>query len=198
MTSWVGTFEAHVTVETDRPAAFEALCHELGVKCILIELAAGEHRAQPMTATHHRGALGAVRGEVETLRGKLVAAGYPVVRVKLEALLGGDAGPVDDPVNDAHGYFEFHAKLRLDGSPSPELVAICARHAGHLSRNDRKRGERFVTLRVYRATRADAEAKFDALLAELAAIDHPAIATKREYTVFDGNVDLDAGWLSRT
>lgn len=197
---WVGTFEAHLTVETGQGGAdrFERLCGELGVKCILIELAAGAHRAQPMTASHHRGALDDVKREVDALRATLEAAGYPVVRVKLEAILGGDGVPVEDPARDDHGYFEFHAKVRLVAGVPPALTAVCERHGAHLSRNDRKRdalaAERFVTLRVYRARREPAEAAFDALIEDLRSIALPPIATKREYTVFDGNVALDAGW----
>ena len=80
-----GTFEAHLTVDTERSAEFEALCGELGVDHVGIELAEGVHRAQPMTASHHRGELADVMVEVEALRAKLVAAGFTVVRTKLEA-----------------------------------------------------------------------------------------------------------------
>jgi len=58
-----GTFEAHVTVEAADLAArerFGALCAELGVKCVLIELPEGVTRSQPMTASYHRGDMAGV------------------------------------------------------------------------------------------------------------------------------------------
>ncbi len=198
--TWDGTFEAHLTVETDDRAAFEARCRTLGVKCILIELADGVHRSQPMTASHHRGELARdVVPAVTALAGALAAAGFPVIRVKLEALALDRGVPVDDAAAArAAGYFEFHAKVRIanDAELAP-IAALCARHGAHLSRNDRTRdargvAERFITLRAHGVGRVRAEAGFDALLAELTL---PVISTKREYTVFDGRAELDAGWL---
>lgn len=198
--AWTGTFEAHLTVETADAAqrtAFEALCTELEVKCILIELAAGVHRAQPMTSSHHRGAVAEVVAEIEALHARLARAGFAVVRVKLEALLNALPGPVAYPETDPYGYFEFHAKVRVD-DPA-RLSLVCSTHGAHLSRNNRKPGspERFVTLRVYNEARQTAEARFDALLAVLADAGYPPIGMKREYTVYDGRVELDAGWLDR-
>jgi inosine/xanthosine triphosphate pyrophosphatase family protein len=55
-----GLYEAHVTVrvtrESGEAARFREACDGLGVKCVLIELPAGEETHQPMTATVHRGA----------------------------------------------------------------------------------------------------------------------------------------------
>jgi len=196
--AWVGTFEAHITVEAEGPAqrvAFEALCTELGVKCVLIELAAGVHRSQPMTSSHHRGAVADVAAEVDVLRLTLQGAGFPILRVKLEALLNAVPGPVAYPEADPYGYFEFHAKVKVE-DPA-RLSLLCSKHHAHLSRNNRKPGslERFVTLRVYHVDRRTAEAKFDALLEVLADAGYPAIGMKREYTVYDGDIYLDAGWL---
>lgn len=193
---WRGAFEAHLTVDAadgDARAAFAALCNALGVKCVLIELAEGVHPSQPMTASHHVGELaGEVVPAIHALRDRLAAAGFPPVRVKVEALA------LDGLRATPGGYFEFHAKLRLPAGGDPAAVlAICRRHGAHLSRNARERAaaheDRFATLRVATADRAAAEAAFDALLAALAAF--PIVATKREYTVFDGRVALDAGWL---
>lgn len=186
-----GGFEAHLTVDTDRRADFEALCGELGVDCVGIELRAGVHRAQPMTASHHRGELAAVIGEVEALHARIVAAGFTVVRTKLEAAAANEGVPPPDHP----GYFEFHVKLRVEPARLDELARIAQSCGGQLSRNDRRTGQRFVTMRVYRATRVEAEAQLDALLAalELAGFDRAGIA--REYTLYDSRIELDAGWL---
>jgi hypothetical protein len=188
-----GGFEAHLTVDTDRRADFEVLCGELGVDCVGIELPDGVHRAQPMTASHHRGELAAVIGEVEALHARIVAAGFTIVRTKLEALAANEGVP---PADDA-GYFEFHVKVRVDPARLDELAQIARSSGGRLSRNDRQHRptQRFVTMRVYRATRAAAEAQLDALLAALDAADFDRAGIAREYTLYDSRIELDAGWL---
>jgi len=201
-----GSFEAHLTVDAadlDRRTAFEARCGELGVKCVLIELAAGVHRSQPMTASYHRGELGAVLGEIESLHAALWQSGFPVVRVKIEAAAMNPGVPITDEEAAAiDGYFEFHAKVRLpDASDVTALRELCETRSAHLSRNDRKRdehgAERFITQRVYRAGRTRAANEFDALLRDLARAGHAVVSMKREYTIYDGKLELDAGWLDQ-
>lgn len=203
-----GSFEAHLTVDAEdlaRRARFERLCEELGVKCVLIELARGVHQSQPMTASYHRGELGSVLAEIEALHARLWAAGFAVVRVKLEAAAMNQGVPdTDDEATRLDGYFEFHAKVRLpdatDQASIAILRAVCERRAAHLSRNDRKRdergvAERFITQRVYGAGRPRATEAFDALLRDLAQAGHAVVSMKREYTLYDGKRELDAGWL---
>jgi hypothetical protein len=200
-----GAFEVHVTVrlgagETDR---FRAACERLGVKCVLIELPEGEHAAQPMTASIHRGTLRAVKREAEALGGALGAGGFPVVRTKIEAL----ARNAEIPDTDADaarfpaGYFEFHVKLLVPSGGSLDPVrAACAPHGARLSRNASKRlpdgaEERFVTLRVPGVGRARAEERFAALEVALAPLGLPVISRVREYTVHDADLTLDRGWI---
>ena len=203
-----GSFEAHLTVDAHdlaRRARFEQLCTKLGVKCVLIELAQGVHRSQPMTASYHRGELATVLAEIEVLHAQLWQAGFPVVRVKLEAAAMNPGVPVtEDEAARLDGYFEFHAKVRLpdagDEASIATLRALCERRAAHLSRNDRKRdargvAERFITQRVHGAGRTRATGEFDALLHDLAQAGHAVVSMKREYTIYDGKLELDAGWL---
>lgn len=199
-----GTFEAHLTVAADgseRVAAFEALCRSEGVKCVLIELSRGRTRQQPMTASYHRGSFADVVAAIEQLHARVWVAGYPVLRVKVEAVVPSAGFTAEDVTMFPDAYFEFHAKLRLPaGANTDDLAALCEAHGAHLSRNDRKRdargaAERFVTLRVDPRTLAPASSRFDALLAALAAARHEIIAQKRELAVYDGRRELDAGWL---
>jgi hypothetical protein len=201
-----GTFESHLTVTADDPTrreAFKALCDRLGVKCVLIELARGVSPSQPMTATYHQGDLAQVLTEVEELHTRLWEGGFPVVRVKLEAVASNPGVPITD-AEAAHfpdGYFEFHAKLCLPAGVDLERLGdVCVRHGAHLSRNDRKReedgtAERFVTLRVHRAGRERALAVCDALVRDLETAGFRVVQTLREFALYDGKVDLDAGWL---
>jgi hypothetical protein len=138
-----------------------------------------------MTASHHRGELGAVIAEVEALHGRIEAAGFPIVRTKLEATIATEGIPTAD------GYFEFHVKVRT-ADRIPELAALAEAHGGRLSRNERSAGQRFVTLRSY-TDRATAEARLEALLAALAGFERAGVV--REYTVYDSRIQLDAGWL---
>jgi hypothetical protein len=200
----LGTFEAHVTVRPPANlAAFRAACDELGVKCVEIELPVGETPAQPMTASLHHGAFPDVLRQVEALARTLVAAGFEVVRTKIEAMPDNAGVPAtDDDAAAAPGnYFEYHVKLVVP--PDADLSAVagaCEPHGARLSRNARTRRpdgaeERFVTLRVH-AGRATAEEKFEALAATLAS--HPGIQIEKqicEYTVFDSDRAVDRGWL---
>jgi hypothetical protein len=202
-----GTFEAHVTVEAADLAErqrFQAACEEMGVKCVLIELPRGATRSQPMTSTYHKGELAAVVEEVAGLARRLREAGFRVARLKLEAVATNEGVPATDeearrfpPGN----YFEFHVKLTLPAAADLEaLRERCARHGAHLSANALKRdeagrAERFVTLRVYGAGRGRAEGRFDELYRELAALGCPMSNKLREYTVYDSNAAVDAGWI---
>jgi hypothetical protein len=188
-----GTFEAHLTVDAEgtRREAFRALCESLGVKCVLIELARGAHRSQPMTSSHHTGELPAVKREIEALRIQIEAAGFPVTRTKIEADVTNEGV---DAAGEPGTYFEFHAKLQLPADADLEaLRARCEQHGAHLSRNEIERGARFVTLRVHDAGRDAATAAFARVLESLAG--YRIAATKAELTLYDSRVELDAGWL---
>ena len=201
----IGTFEAHVTVRppTGGLDGFRAACAALGVKCIEIELPLGETPAQPMTASVHEGALPDVVREVAALASALAAAGFEVVRQKIEAMPDNAGVPASDADAAAQPerYFEYHVKLALP--PDADLAALaaaCAPHGARLSRNARARRpdgaeERFVTLRVH-AGRATAEARCDALARTLSAF--PKVHVEKricEYTVLDSDLAVDRGWL---
>jgi hypothetical protein len=201
-----GTFEAHVTVEADdlgQRQRFQEACAEMGVKSVLIELPRGVTRSQPMTSTYHRGELQDVVAEVAGLARALRERGFLVTRLKLEAMATNEGVPATDEearAFPAGNYFEFHVKLVLpaDGDLEPAR-AVCARHGAHLSSNALKRegdaAQRFVTLRVYGAGRDRAEARFAELVAELERLGHPLLNKLREYTIYDSNIAVDAGWI---
>ena len=80
------------------------------------------------------------------------------------------------------------------------MRARCAELGAHLSRNALQRDEdgrtqRFVTQRLYGVGRARALERFEELLGRLSA-DGYALSNKlREYTLYDSNVAVDAGWI---
>jgi hypothetical protein len=202
-----GTFEAHVTVQNlDRDARerFRAACAELGVKSVLIELPEGTTPSQPMTSSYHKGELGEVVQQVAGIAHHLRACGFDVTRLKLEALIGNAGVPQTDEqarALPAGNYFEFHVKVTLPpGADLEPLRALCRAHGAHLSRNAFQRdadgrSQRFATLRVYGVGRDHAVERFEALLGRLQAEGYTLSNRLREYTIYDSNVAVDAGWI---
>jgi inosine/xanthosine triphosphate pyrophosphatase family protein len=201
-----GAYEAHVTIAArseEELQRFRAFCGAAAVKCIFIELGKGEVRFQPMTASYHHGPLRRAQEELQAFARALAAEGFDVTRLKIEALGTNRDIPEEDAVARAQpaNYFEFHVKITLpaEGADLESLRARCERHGAHLSRNARKvradgASERFVTLRVKGLGRLNADARFKALLRELAETGHPLSYPLREYTVYDSNHALDRGW----
>lgn len=202
-----GTFEAHVTVEAATPEArarFRSLCDGLGVKPVLIELPAGKTPNQPMTGSYHRGTVQHAAEEVAATTRRLRSAGFPITRVKLEAVATNDGVPDTDSEAAAFPpgcYFEFHVKLGLDADADLDLLrSVCERFRAKLSRNAFKqsadgRSERFVTLRLYQVGRQTAFARLAELEAALTDAGFAVVNRQREYSLFDSHVGLDAGWL---
>ncbi len=199
-----GAFEAHVTVRCSAAEAvrFADVCDGLGVKHIAIELATGEVVAQPMTASVHRGELRLVQDQVHELARAILAAGFEVVRSKIEALPRNRDIPETDAEAQADPgrYFEYHLKLVIPADGDLAAIrAAAAEHGGWISRNARRHRadgghERYVTLRLPGLGRASADARFAALEAAMAL--QPVAITRRvrEYTVYDSNLALDRGW----
>ena len=200
-----GVFETHVTVGGDADAdAFTRACRAIGVKCILIDLPEGETIRQPMTGSFHRGSLLDAQREAIAIGQELVRRGFDVVRTKIE-----QHGRLEDaPESDAEAaraprtsYFEFHAKVVLTvESDEPAVRAVLTNAGGHLSANAANAGgpaslERFVTLRAFGLGRANAEARFDAVLDAIRSLGLPIRNRVREYTVFDSNPAIDRGWI---
>lgn len=208
MIDYAGEFEVHVTVRAANAEAldrFRSWCLEHACKCVHIVLARGEHVDQPM-ATWRRGAttLPKVLVEAQQRTDDLARAAIAVVRVKIEAAADNEGVPQTDvDVADLHSanYFEHHVKLLRNAAAERELlVQTCTERGAHLSRNARRdniRGQevRFVTMRCYRVGRATAEQQLKCLLVELTSLGENIIEVESEYTVYDSNMRLDAGWL---
>lgn len=201
-----GTYEAHITVEAPDDAArerFRETCRAIGVKAVLIDLPEGVTPSQPMTSSYCRGTVEQAATATAEIARRVRAAGFLVRRVKLEAVATNAGVPTNTECGGmpADCYFEFHVKLALpDGVDEVALKAVCARHDARLSRNAFKvrldgRSERFVTLRVYRAGLETAFGRLDALVADLSTNGFAVVNTQREYSLFDSQVGLDAGWL---
>jgi hypothetical protein len=155
-----------------------------------------------MTSSYHRGRARSVLAEVDALAGALRGAGYPVRRVKLEAMVVSRGVPVTDAEGERRpGYFEFHVKARLGPEvDASALAGLCQQHEARLSSNAFRQlaggvVDRFVTMRVHRAGRATAERRFRELLGALAGAHLTLAEPQREFAVFDSDQRLDLGWI---
>lgn len=159
---------------------------------------------QPMTASYHRGTLPYVWAEVQHLAYQISQAGFEVVRIKIEAMVYNQDIPVEDGEVSRHPsthYFEFHIKaLLLDNTDLKALEHHCTEQGAHLSKNAFKQmangyHQRFVTLRLEQVGRSSAQARFQALVKSLRSHYIQLAQPQQEYTVYDSNLQLDAGWL---
>lgn len=206
MPNYRGNFEVHLTVRAgDALEAFRAWCEAEGCKCVRIVLDRGAKVEQPM-ATWRRGdtVLPQVLAEANERAQELERAGFGVVRVKIEADPANDDVPTtaESALREPAGnYFEHHVKLlRPMSADREQLLQLCLAHDAHLSRNAWKTPaagfeERFVTLRTYRVGRSASAARLQQLVAALAAAREQIVDVESEYTVYDSNLALDAGWL---
>ncbi|MEU5214162.1 hypothetical protein [Streptomyces sp. NPDC020742] len=157
-----------------------------------------------MLTLHRSGTYEKVRAEAAGRADALRAAGFDVVRTKIEAApwTAGVPSTDEEAVGLGPGYyFEHHLKLLLARfAPLESLLAIAVGHGAHLSRNARRvrsdgRVERFVTQRCRMVGLGTAGQRLDALSGQLRAAGLHLAALEREFVVYDGNLALDAGWL---
>jgi hypothetical protein len=197
-------FELHITVAVmagAELARFKQLCLSERLKAIVIELAP-DQPIQPMTCSRFAGTLAGALAETLRLEQVLTAGGFPVTRRKIEAAPWNSQVPATAPADPRH-YFEHHGKIWLPGKLEPtkldDLAALCQNHRAHLSLNALKTQAddsqtRFVTLRAYGVGRADADAAFAALCADLTQAGFVLLAQIAEFCVFDSNLALDGAW----
>ncbi|MEO1427935.1 MAG: hypothetical protein AAFV71_02485 [Cyanobacteria bacterium J06633_8] len=206
--SYKGTFEAHITVKADNLALkdkFKLVCQNLNLKCVFIELPKGVVRSQPMTASYHHGAFKDVLQEINAIAKIITKRDFEITRMKIEAMVSNRDIPISDMEAQKlskSNYFEFHVKAILSTSENLEVLRkYCLQHDAHLSTNAFKKladGKqmRFITMRVYGVGYKSAQTRFDNLLEFLKAKRFKLSQQQREYTVYDSNSNLDAGWIN--
>ncbi|GAB0104331.1 hypothetical protein JMUB6875_33050 [Nocardia sp. JMUB6875] len=199
-----GDFEAHLTVRSAYAEALERYAAANGLKYTHIVLDRGRVPSQPMLTIRASGPLAVVRDSIAALTARLDAAGFPVVRTKIEATPWATGVPTFDAEATVLGprcYFEHHIKLLL--TPETDLRALTAHavaHSAHLSANARRtrtdgRTERFVTQRCRLVGDATAAARHLALLAALRTAGYDILSAEREFVVHDSDESIDAGWI---
>ncbi|MGW2848838.1 hypothetical protein [Streptomyces sp. NPDC001274] len=210
-----GEFETHLTVRPDPLAdggagsgreldRLERWARERGLGLTHIVLDGGATPDQPMLTERGRGALSGRRAAADRWAAELGAAGFPVVRVKIEAA----PWNADVPGSSAEAaalppglHFEHHVKLRLSGEPDVAVAReVAERHGARLSRNARRLTgprchERFVTQRCHGVGRPRARTELDALLGALRGAGLDVLEVEEEFVVHDDRPSVDAGWL---
>ncbi|MFJ1933224.1 hypothetical protein ACIOGZ_11250 [Kitasatospora sp. NPDC088160] len=209
-----GDFEVHLTVEPGAAEALAGWADGHGLKFTHILLARGAAPSQPMLTLRANGSLDEVAAATSRTTGRLVRAGFTVLRTKIEATPWAEGVPVSDEDAVPHGarrYFEHHVKLLLPG-PLPtagltyparlaDLAELAVRHGAHLSHNPRRirddgRREWFVTQRCRLVGLSTAGRRLEALLRGLAAGGREMVSVEREFVAVDSAEALDEGWIS--
>ncbi|MFI9276228.1 hypothetical protein ACIGXM_36975 [Kitasatospora sp. NPDC052896] len=199
-----GDFEVHLTVGAADADGLADWSAEHGLKFTHILLARGATVSQPMLTLRASGSFDDAAAATQRMAGRLVEAGFGVLRVKIEAAPWAEGVPQSDADGarlGAHRYFEHHVKLLLSEVESTDgLAELAVRHGAHLSRNARRvradgLRERFVTQRCRLVGLATAGLRLDALLAELAADGRRTASVEREFVALDTDETLDAGWI---
>jgi hypothetical protein len=215
MENVTGVFEIHVFVEPldppdDRVEAFRAACTGAAapMKALLLELDyVGKGFVGVLQSSRYiQGDVSAAREAAATDAEVLRAAGFTVIREKVEALATNPGVPGDATQSPADRYFEFH--LLIDGKHGPlseddmrGLRALSTEFAVKLERpvplsyNALKPSQRFLNLRARGCGLAEAMRPVDELAHAIASRELIVKKTIAEYICFDSNRAVDNGWL---
>ncbi|GAM20813.1 hypothetical protein SAMD00019534_039880 [Acytostelium subglobosum LB1] len=207
-----GLFEIHITVKNDEHApsldTFRQVCSTTGCKPVLIELPKGQHPTQMMTSSYHRGTLIEIQSLAYELANKFICNNFTITRIKIEIMFSCVGVPLTDldaQQVSPENYFEFHIKLNLPANQDYVLLhQLIDKHQAHLSKNafkannDTGEQQRFVTMRMYHIGKDKAEARYLACLQDLEDNNFKVDSKMREYSIYDSNVHLDAGWIEKS
>ncbi len=125
--------------------------------------------------------------------------------IKLEAMFSNKGVPENKEealLLSKNNYFEFHVRIQLPVDPAEseqklcELSELCKNYGAHLSKNALKSDplRRFVTLREYFLGKIEALNKLNGIVESLEKLGFQPDGILREYSVYDSNVKIDAGW----
>lgn len=189
----VGKFHGHVTIEDNGSIADYCRGRSIKLTTIEDERADGSSRTVHMTTSYYLdlepGALGRAIARLEALADGLQAAGFVVIRKKLEH----EGLPTIEPFSESN-YREFHIRLSIP-QKSKQVVRQLAERAGlkcFMSRNPVVGSmDQFVSFRCYDGLLVESEVKLRGLLDALDKSRLKVIAVKRETAVYDTNPQMD-------
>lgn len=207
-----GKFEIHVTVSTESDLEyFKKTCEtskEIIIKPVLIELPYGETATQLMTSSSLNGTFFDVFKDMKLVVAHLEKNDFKVIRKKIELKIENSQGipqTLDEMCDfPSSNYFEYHIKVAYpEGKDLSELAKLAKTYEAHLSRSalkqlaDSKVKERFLTLRFYNLPLSETNLRRDLLIENLRTNNWEVAKIENEYAVYDTNVDIDRGWISK-
>jgi len=201
-------FEIHITVDmgqctADNVELFKSTCMGLRVKPIVLDLQTGSMLKDVMTSsvivTDNKGAY----EEMKRISNGLTAAGFSVVREKIETVPWHPAAPSEETAIKAMPkdcYFECHFNIHVETDAHKEEVhRIAEMFDAHLSRNAFKITQsgynQMMTHRVYDGTREDFAREVKMIAQEIEDSDLTLEKVIQEFSIYDTKVSHDAGWL---
>ena len=193
---WQGDFTCRVQVSAPDTEAFEHACRELAAERVEMEIESGAGVA--IAAQRHRGDAGWARAQLEGLALLLQERGFSVRQRSIT--IAPDAPGVS--LSDAQAqtlsvscHFEYRLSVSGLATQIGELQRVSAAH-GADSVVVPERAWCRVTLRVPHVGRLDAEARNEALCSDLQRAGGAIVDVRRALVIYDGNRDLDRGWLA--
>lgn len=209
-TNIAGVFEIHITVEPSSQARLRALIdttlrldkkYSWMIRPRLTQAISlfGDHPLQPMFACFFNSTEDVAMTELMNLRTLMIERGIVPVRTKLEA----SASSLGVPIRcEGDHYFEFHFDVPLDDSNPAgdwnDLVDILTPFGCQVSFNlNKPEIMPIATIRHY-GTLTEISDQFKQIKSVLEKHDYECIKQQREYSVYDDNVMLDAGWMFDT
>ncbi len=204
---FTGELETHLTIclsKTKTVAELQEWGKVYDLKCLHIILDRGDVSSQPMLTRRASGKLTDEIGTALRLKELLIADGFQVIRIKIEAAPWNEDVPrssaeIINPSTEK--YFEKHIRILINSQAEhTELLETVKRHAAHLSRNALRQDsegfeERFVTQRNWSIGYSESRQKLNELLQEIRALNYPVIDVEEEYVIYDTNLKIDAGWI---
>jgi NTP pyrophosphatase (non-canonical NTP hydrolase) len=198
-------FELHVTVElptVESIELFKDTCSIIGGKPIVIDANQTQIMTSSVIITDNKGAY----DEVMRISDKLDAAGFNVVRKKIETVPWHPATPTTiDQINEKT-YFECHFNVVVDDKELEILKTRLKNYQVHFSRNKFKiiDDTNFVQMITFRQRTYlfDFQCKVTEIIRLLEHMDvnalKPGALQKHniEYAIWDTNINLDTSWIN--
>jgi hypothetical protein len=184
-------YEIHVTVEACNTERFSAICEELDVKPLLIELQtkrAGVQRQLMTSKTLKNVDDPTARHFARDLEIELRRRNLTVARTKIETV----PWHPDAATPMLGQYHETHIKVKVDDVRADYLRSVVEELDAHLSRSSFTEGHRFVTIR--RTLAHIGETHF--ITWKLIDLEYEIYPPITEFVLYDSNQRMDDDWLT--
>ena len=188
-------YELHVTVEPNDESAVERwveLCENIGIKPVLVILSKGDYTRQLLCSKNLIGDFEFVKLEVRKYVSKIEAAGFRVIREKLECPLY-LSGQFPDAV-----YHETHIIMKLTRAEAAFLPQFCEETGMQTSYNPlqktQEREKWYLTSRHYGISHEIAADIFRKQFEQAKKI-FPVHGVHNESAIYDTNPAIDIGWV---